>query len=71
MIGDDAYLVDSHAIDDLPADFIKSLNLDFNHREELIKGATHDLLSLKKKYRNYNSQIKIKQQLKILDLLQK
>lgn len=71
LIGDDAYLVDSHAIDDLPADFIKSLNLDFNHREELIKGATHDLLSLKKKYRNYNSQIKIKQQLKILDLLQK
>lgn len=71
LIGDDAYLVDSHAIDDLPADFIKSLNLDFNHREKLIKGATHDLLSLKKKYRNYNSQIKIKQQLKILDLLQK
>lgn len=71
LIGDDAYLVDSHAIDDLPANFIKSLNLDFNHRKELIKGATHDLLSLKKKYRNYNSQIKIKQQLKILELLKK
>lgn len=71
LIGDDAYLVDSHAIDDLPADFIKSLNLDFNHREELIRDAKHNLLSLKKKYRNYNSQIKIKQQLKILDLLQK
>lgn len=71
LIGDDAYLVDSHAIDDLPADFIKSLNLDFNHQEKLIKGAKHNLLSLKKKYRNDKSQVEIKQQLKMLDLLQK
>lgn len=71
LIGDDAYLVDSHAIDDLPADFIKSLNLDFNNHEKLIKDAKHNLLSLKKKYRNDKSQVKIKQQLKILDLLQK
>lgn len=71
LIGNDAYLVDSHAIDDLPADFIKSLNLDFNHQEKLIKNAKRNLLSLKKKYRNDKSQIKIKQQLKMLDLLQK
>ena len=71
LIGDDAYLVDSHAIDDLPANFIKSLNLDFNHQEKLIKGARHNLLSLRKKYRNDKSQVKIKQQLKMLDLLQK
>lgn len=71
LIGDDAYLVDSHAIDDLPADFIKSLNLDFNHQEKLIKGEKHNLLSLKKKYRNDKSQVEIKQQLKMLDLLQK
>lgn len=71
LIGDDAYLVDSHAIDDLPANFIKSLSLDFNHQEKLIKSEKHNLLSLKKKYRNDKSQIKIKQQLKMLDLLQK
>ena len=71
LIGNDAYLVDSHAIDDLPADFIKSLNLDFNHQEKLIKNAKRNLLSLKKKYRNDKSQIMIKQQLKMLDLLQK
>lgn len=71
LIGDDAYLVDSHARDDLPTDFIKSLNLDFNQQEKLIKDAKRNLLSLKKKYRNDKSQIKIKQQLKMLDLLQK
>lgn len=71
LIGDDAYLVDSHAKDDLPADFIKSLNLDFNHQEKLIKDTKHNLLSLEKKYCNDKSQVKIKQQLKILDLLQK